>query len=104
MYVCICQPNRGADELKRQLRDTESELKAQERRYEGTVSAHRKELGAALAEADDARGLANELRDSLQARNGKRGLVKCDWLRYRRLVGDWPLSAWRDGMGYVSVG
>lgn len=66
--------NRDIDDLKRQLRDTESEVKAQDRRCEATISAQRRELGAALAEADDARSLANELRDSLQARNKERRL------------------------------
>ena len=86
-------PLRGTDELKRQLRDTESELKAQERRFEGTVSAHRRELGAALAEADDARGLANELRDSLQVRN--------DWKEARLNAIGYGVGYWWCSIVYV---
>eukprot|EP00903_Cladosiphon_okamuranus_P013256 g12360.t2 len=77
---------RDMDDLKRRLRDTESEVKAQKRRYEAAISAHRRELGAALAEADDARGLANELRDSLQEASAQAKRRQGRWSDMEKLL------------------
>eukprot|EP00752_Nemacystus_decipiens_P008373 g7484.t2 len=84
--VRVDELTRDADDLKRQLRDSESELKAQERRYEGTVAAQRRELRAALAEADDARGLANELRESLQEASAQAKRRQGRWSEMEKLL------------------
>lgn len=62
-------PTRDTDDLKRQLRDKESDVKAHERRFEAAATVHRKELAAALAEGNDAHALAHDLRGSLEVRN-----------------------------------
>ncbi len=65
----LVSSNRETDDLKRQLRDAKLQLDAEERRFEAAQSAHQRELAAAVVEGEDARGMANDLKDSLEVSN-----------------------------------
>lgn len=59
---------REVDELTARLREAEATLTTERRRHEGAEAATRVELGAALAEAAEARSLADNVKTTFKVR------------------------------------
>lgn len=86
MFRLDMRRHRELDDLGRRLRDTETELEAERRRSAASASVHRRELGAALAEGVEARGLTGDLKASLKVCGGEGGVGELGGvlvLRYR---------------------